>query len=180
VINAVLLRPLPHDDPGRLVALYEMYSKDGRGFSGGPVTVGNFRDWRSQNRVFEAMAVFGSSDPATLTGAGEAERIVVQNASPEIFHLLGADVAVGRTFVKDDLNAYYSSAGILSDAFWKRRFGGDPGVLGRAMTIDGRVVTIVGVMPPGFWISPSVADTKVDVWRALNLDIKPRDRREPP
>jgi putative ABC transport system permease protein len=153
VINAVLLQPLPHDNPGRLVALYDVYSdvysKDGRHFSGSPVTVGNFRDWSSQNTVFEEMAVFGSSDPATLTGAGEAERILVQQASPQIFPLLGADAAVGRTFVKDDLNAYQSSAGILSDAFWKRRFGGDPGVLGRTVTIEGQIVTIVGVYAAG-------------------------------
>jgi putative ABC transport system permease protein len=171
VINAVLLRPLPHHNPGRLVALYELYSKDGQRFSGGPVTVGNFRDWRSQNTAFEEMAVFGNSDPATLTGAGEAERIQVQQASPEIFPLLGAKPSLGRTFVKEDLNAFQSSAGILSDAFWKRRFGGEPGVLGRAVTIDGQIVIIVGVMPPGFWIDP--AATKVDVWRALNLDFNP-------
>ena len=171
VINAVLLRPLPHNDPGRLVAVYEMYSKDGRGFSAGPVTVGNFRDWRSQNSVFEEMAVFGNSDPATLTGAGEAERIQVQDASPEIFRLLGTDVATGRTFVKEDASAYWLSQCILSDAFWKRRFGGDRAVLGRAVTINGQVVNIVGIMPPGFWINP--AATKVDVWRALNLDSNP-------
>jgi putative ABC transport system permease protein len=85
--------------------------------------------------------------------------------------LLGAVVAVGRTFVKEDGSAYWSSQVILSDAFWKRRFGGDRAVLGHAVTIDGQVVTIVGVMPPGFWISP--AATKVDVWRALNLDSNP-------
>jgi len=165
VINGVLLRPLPHHEPERLVMLWEMYREQARSRIDA-VTVGNFTDWKDQNRLFAGMGLVGNADPATWTGASEAQRILVQHATPDVFSLLGAKAVLGRTFLDEDLQGGGTRFVILSDAFWKRSFGADPKVVGQTIIVDAAAVTIVGVMPPRFWIFPW-AD-RVDAWRLFN------------
>jgi putative ABC transport system permease protein len=110
----------------------------------------DFSDWRAQATSFEDLAAFDSAR-MTLSGAGEAARIIVEPVSSPYFGLLGVQPAIGRTFTADeDAVPQKIAVVVLSDAFWRGRFGADPAVVGRALVLDARPYTVIGVMPPGF------------------------------
>ena len=145
VVYGVLLRPLPYVRPERLMTLWEHDTT--HNVDRNVVSLENFEAWRNRAASFtESAALMPTS--VTLNEAGEAERLVGAEVSPGYFRLLGVFPALGRDFVEAD------SAGalvtILGDAVWKRRFGGDPAVVGRVITISGKPCTIVGVMPARF------------------------------
>ncbi len=148
VVNAAILRPLPYPDPSRLVVLWGNVKRvrvERRGAS-----YPDYLDWRSQSRSFTAMAAFDDNQFA-LTGIGSAERISGEYVSPSYFSLLGIHAPLGRIFLSgEDTVPLRDAVAILSDGAWKRRFGGDPAIVGRAIQLDGRAYTIVGVAPPGF------------------------------
>jgi macrolide transport system ATP-binding/permease protein len=148
VVNAAILRPLPYPDPGRLVTLWGNVKRvrvERRGAS-----YPDYRDWRDQSRSFQAMAAFEDAQLA-LTGIATPERIPCEYVSQPYFSLLGIHAAAGRTFrPEEDLVPERDAVVVLSDGTWKRRFGGDPGIVGRTIQLDGRTYTIVGVAPPGF------------------------------
>jgi predicted permease len=145
VVNDLLLRPLPYSDAERVVMLWEV-TPEGRHMN--TTSRANFREWRAQSSSFESVAAF-SDQRLNLTGAGEPEEVAVQLATPDLFKVLGVEPILGRVLVEDDLRS--DSAGVvLSHAFWKRRFGGDPGLLGKPITLNGVPFNVVGVMPPGF------------------------------
>src|SRR5215208_6819609 len=109
----------------------------------------NFRQWRAQGSSFESMAAF-SDQRMNLTGAGEPEEVAVQFATPDLFKVLGVEPLHGRVLVEEDGNL--ATAGVvLSYGFWKRRFGGDPGLVGKQITLNGNPFNVVGVMPPSFY-----------------------------
>ena len=145
VVNAVLLKPLPYKDPDRLVRLSE-HSEQIPGMS---VSYPNFLDWREQQTVFERMAAM---QPASynLSGEGEAERLQGRNVSPEFFPVLGVEPALGRAFTEEENVPGRGRVAVISHGLWQRRFGGDPRILGRALTLNGEPHTVVGVMPPNF------------------------------
>ena len=142
VVYGVLLRPLPYAEPGRLVALWEHDVERGRDQN--VVSVESFEAWRDRSRSFEGMAALVPA-PVTLAGASGPERVSGAEVSPGYFQLLGVRPALGREF--DDAEA---PAVLLSDGYWKRRFNGDPAVLGKTLSIADRPHAIVGVMPAGF------------------------------
>jgi predicted permease len=148
VVNAAILRPLPYPDPGRLVILWGNVKRvrtERRGAS-----YPDYQDWRDQSRSFEAMADFDDAQFA-LTGIETPERIPGEYVSPSYFSLLGIHAAMGRTFrPEDDRIPHGEAVAVLTDGAWKRRFGGDPGIVGRAIRLDGATYTIVGVAVPGF------------------------------
>jgi putative ABC transport system permease protein len=155
VMNAMLLRPLPHPEPDRLVMIRDVFTDQRQGrVAGMPVTIGNFNDWVKSNRIFEQMGLASGTDPVTLTGVGEAARISSQSVSPEILLTLGAKAALGRIFLPEDLVQDRSELVLLSDSLWKNLFSADPQISGKQILIDGRALTVVGVMPPGFWVLP--------------------------
>lgn len=147
VVNAVLLRPLPYATPDRLVVLWERH--DGRGLDRNVVAVPTFEVWRDRSRSFESMAGIVPF-PATIPGAPNPERVMGAEVSPGYFRMLGLTPALGREFTRDEEAGGGANVIVLSDAFWHTRFGGDPAVLGRTLSLDGRPHTIVGVMPPTF------------------------------
>ncbi|MEJ2185411.1 MAG: ABC transporter permease [Gemmatimonadota bacterium] len=143
VVNAVLLRPLPYPQPDRLVRVWE-------GTSGhGTVSPPNFVDFRSLTGVFQDAAAHYNTG-LTLTGEGNAEQLTGVAATPSLFPILGAQAEIGRVFQPDEAMPGNARVVILSDALWRRRFGGDPSVLGRAIRLDGEGYRVVGVMPAGF------------------------------
>jgi predicted permease len=148
VVDAVILRPLPYPEPSRLVELWGNVKRakvERRGAS-----YPDYVDWRDQSRSFDAMAGFGSGS-MTITGVDEPERLTGEYVSQPYFDLLGMRAALGRTFrPEEDEVPQRNAVIVLSDALWKRRFGGDRGVLGRKMQLDGRPYEIIGVMPPWF------------------------------
>src|SRR5215471_11051919 len=150
VINAVLLRPLPFNDPERLVHLDEKAPKAGLETAG--LSFPDFADWRARSRSFERMALY-EEDSFTLasgTATERAERVDGARVTASLFPLLGVEAAQGRHFLEEEDKPGAAPTVIIGYGLWQRRFGGDPGVIGRSARIDGENVTIVGVMPSGF------------------------------
>jgi predicted permease len=164
VANAILFRPLPFPEPQRLVRLWDNYGTPG---NLGPVSYPNFKDWRSWNRSFSAMAAFAERG-LVLTGTGDALPLQTLAASASFFDVLGAQPALGRKFLPEEdapgANNGADSA-IISDRLWRRQFGGDAAVLGRSITLSGRSFRVVGVMPPGF--NTYTGSDEIDVWTTV-------------
>src|SRR5436190_661524 len=161
VINGVLLRPLPFPEADRLVRVNEIVPQYGR-FSVAPAT---FLDWRKQATAFERISTFGTGS-ATLAGSDGPERVTTATVSWDLFDLLRVSPALGRTFSEAEDAPGKNSVVVLSYGLWQRRFGGDPGVFGRALTLSGEPVTIVGVMPRAFFY-PS---RETELWQPIALN----------
>ncbi|MBO0863071.1 MAG: ABC transporter permease, partial [Chloracidobacterium sp.] len=144
VVNAVLLQSLPYRNPDRLVAA-SYY----RGVAGDYAWVEDFKVWRDQAKAFEQIAAYRTDD-ADLTGNGEPERLTAGTVSASLFATLGVAPALGRDFTPDDDTDGAAPVVILSDGLWRRRFGADPQVIGKAITLRGLSLTIIGIMPPRF------------------------------
>src|SRR2546425_7667381 len=148
VANAVLLEPLPYKDAGRLVTLW--WTNTAWGSSApGSVCDPDYVEWRTQNQVFEDMAAFRGMT-SNLTGVGVPERLLGSAVSPNLFHLLGVSPILRRTFLPEHEHAEHGSVVLLSRQLWERRFGSDPAVVGKAITLDGTSFAVVGVMPAYF------------------------------
>jgi putative ABC transport system permease protein len=147
VINAVLLEPLPYSEPSRLVALWEM--NRARGARQNVLSPANLIDWKEQTNVFEDVAAF-VDNRANMTGGGDPEEVVVQYVTPNLFPVLGVEPIKGRGFTDDDARPGAARTVVLSHGLWQRRFGSDPGVVGKTFNLGGTPVTVVGVMPARF------------------------------
>ena len=139
LLNGLLLRPLPYPDPDRLVIVYEK-SPEGESSR---VSLANFLAWKSGARSFGAMGAIETTE-MNLTGGAEPERISASLVSPDLLGLLGAAPSLGSPFAPDQ------DAVVLSDALWDRRFGRDPGVIGRRVSFDGIPHTVAGILPRDF------------------------------
>lgn len=164
VVNTVLLRPLPYKNPGRLVMLWEEATH--LGFPKNTPSPANFIDWRAQNTVFEAMAAMVERS-FNLTGVGEPERFDGRRVSANLFDLLGVQPQLGRAFRAEE-DKPGSRVVILSNGLWQHRFGGDPRVIGQAVSLNGESYTVIGVMPGSFQF-PTRRD---QLWVPLAFDAK--------
>ena len=154
VVNAVILRPLPYQDPARLAMLWTDDPKHDVHEAG--TSYPNFLDWRTQSQCFAEMAMF-RNESLILTGAGEAERMAGGLASANLFPLLGVKPLLGRTFSPDEEERGEPLV-VLSYGFWQRRFGGSPDAIGQTLElINGKggrkAYRIIGVMPAAFYFS---------------------------
>ncbi|HZI30174.1 MAG TPA: ABC transporter permease [Gemmatimonadaceae bacterium] len=151
VVHAVLLRALPYRDADRVVAVWNAYRQGGT-VSHTAIAPAEFADVMDQNRSFDAVAAI-SRGAANLTGSCggsascEPERANGYTVSPSLFTVLGTAPALGRAFTESDGAAGAEPVALLSHSVWRRRFGGDSAVIGRGITVNGRLRTIVGVMP---------------------------------
>src|SRR5262245_10478093 len=145
--NGVLLRPLPFQRPERLVLLDEI-ATNREGVSLG-VSWPNYLDWRAQNQVFSDLGIY-QDITFTLTGSGDAEELSGAFTSERLFETLGVAPRLGRTFTPEEYQMGRHRAVILSHSLWQRRFGGDPSISGKAITLVNRPWVVAGVMPPGF------------------------------
>ena len=146
IVNAVLLRPLDYKDSGRLVLVNHNYRKLGLRAS---VSAPGYAHYREHAQSFSAVAAY-TGWSVNLTGDGEPERLQGLTVTPNLFPLLGADAARGRVLLEEEGQPGRGRVIVLSDALWRRRFGADPNVVGRALTLNGNPFTVVGVMPPAF------------------------------
>lgn len=146
IVNAVMLRPLPYQNPDRLVSLWTNVPEHGRR----PITPGNFVDWKNQNTVFENMAAFSSST-VTLTGDGEPVQMMGANTSAGYFAVVGVEPMIGRLFHPEEYAPGKNQVVILGNAFWRSHYGGDRTIIDKTITLDGRSFTVTGVMPPGIY-----------------------------
>jgi putative ABC transport system permease protein len=173
VVNAELLRPLPFHDSARLVRVGMTNSRTGWKF--GTADYPDFNDWRAQNKVFEKIAAFYENN-FTLTGVANPAHVEGEVVSADLFSLLGAAPALGRTFLpeEDDPNHFVV---MLGYQFWKQQFGGDPEIVGRPITLNGRAFTVVGVMPAGFEFP--LQRKPVSVWTTFSIDQTTDDNTSP-
>jgi putative ABC transport system permease protein len=173
VINAVLLRPLPYPEPERLIAVWERDTRqpDDRG----AISYPNFFDWRAQSQTLERIAVYRDTS-FTLTGLETALHVRGAVVSPDLFPILGVKPHLGRWFTAEEEKPGGPGApraAIISHAMWHTRLGGDANILGRALTLDGRLFNVVGVMPAGFQF-PIAADP-ADIWITTAADAQKDD-----
>jgi putative ABC transport system permease protein len=171
LVDAVLLRPLPYPDAGRIVTLGETgKGEDAR--QGSSTSYLNFLDWKAQSRSFEAMTIFNGWQPA-LTGLGEAERLPAAFVTAEVFDVLRVRPALGRAMRPEENLADAPPVAVVSHGFWQRRMGADREAVGRTITLNGQAFTVIGVLPAGFHAAPPEID--VEVWGNNSLD--PHDTR---
>jgi putative ABC transport system permease protein len=188
VVRAVLLRPLPYDEPEELVILWgEMRTRDVTHFPSSPP---DFRDYREQADLLEDLAA-AFAFQASLTGDGEPTQVNVGFVTPGFLSMLGVDPVLGRLFIEEDgtpdpegvqPGQPGSQPGrvVLSHALWQQRYAGDPRVVGRTIELGGATSEVVGVMPSGFEVlMPPTASfpSHLDLWVAarLNYDTAPRN-----
>jgi putative ABC transport system permease protein len=145
LVEALLLRPLPYAEPDRLVLLSEKGSAGERN----NIPYPNFSDWRERAQSFEGMASI-RKQTLNLTGVDKPVSLRGRTVNWNFFHLLGVQPQHGRLFVAEDDRRGATRTALLSDGLWKAQFGGDPGVIGRKLTLDGEPYEAIGVLPPGF------------------------------
>lgn len=171
VVNAVLLRPLPFDQPDRLVQLWHTPpQKSFPGMKKFSVSPANFLDWKHQSTSFEAAAVYGGG-LFTLTGSGEPQRLYGPRVGPEFFSVLHAKPLMGRSFTEDDGKPESQKTVVISEAFWRANLGSKPNVLGQTIRLNDEPYTIIGVMPNSFSFPVSSA-VPPQAWVCLQWSAK--------
>jgi putative ABC transport system permease protein len=145
VVNGVLLRALPFADPARLLMLYE--KKEGQSYD--TVSYQDFNDFRAQTQSFERLAAVSPVWTLNLTGTAEAQQVQGYFVSGDLFATLGAQALRGRLIGAAEDQPNNERVAVLSYAAWQQRFGGDPQLIGRSLTLDAQPVTVIGVLPPG-------------------------------
>ncbi len=141
-VNAVLLKPLPYPHPEQIVSVWEKRPDGGSNI----VSTLNFLDWQKQNRCFQFLSAV-TLGTVTLTGSGNPEELNVHRVSASYFTLLGVGATLGRTFAENEDEVGNDREVVLSNRIWRSRFGGDPKVIGREITLDAKNYTIIGVLP---------------------------------
>lgn len=176
VIQGVLLRPLPYAQPDRIVRVFVSSNT----FPKFPLNPYDLRDFRARNRTFDSVAGIVRSD-AQLSGAGEPVMLRAFRVTGGYFRVLGFTPARGREFTTEDEAPAQQRQAILSDRLWRARFAAEPAIVGRAITLNARTYTVVGVMPPGVqhpgneYHAVADGDT-VDLWLPWTYDGDPNRR----
>ena len=171
VLNAVVLRPIPWQNPERLVNLLEVNASQGAsGLNNNPSTA-NYKDWREQNQVFERMSafryVFFNLADRIGDGREEPERVPGMRVSADFFPLVGVKPALGRDFLPEEEQPGRDHVVLLANGCWRRRYGGDPAIVGRIITVEGEPYAVIGVLPdfPMF----RVGNRALDIYTPLSL-----------
>ncbi|HLE68671.1 MAG TPA: ABC transporter permease, partial [Vicinamibacteria bacterium] len=146
IVHGVLLRPLPFQDPERLVTLWELAPDDAGIPRRWRTTAASYFDWEAQARAFESMALFASAG-MNWTGEGEPEELLGARVSASYFDVLGIEPLLGRTFLPEEDLPGKGRVLLLSHRLWQRRFGGSKEVLGRSLLLDGEPFEVIGIMP---------------------------------
>jgi putative ABC transport system permease protein len=166
VVYSVLLQPLPYRDPSRLVALWTAAPRYDlpRAYVG----AANYLDWKTQSRTLEDVALIRHIGHFNLTAEGEPEHLSGARVTANLFPILGVQPELGRAFDRDNEREGAHYIVVISDRLWRRRFGADPAIVGRAVRLNGEPYTIGGVMPPSF----RYPGAEFDLWAPL---VIPKD-----
>ncbi len=168
VVDSVLLRPLPYKDSDRLVVA--MHGPE----ASSPVSPADYLDYREQARSFEGLAA-AQAWGGTLGGGDRPERVSGLQVSANLLDVLGVPALHGRTFVEGEDQPGRDRVAVLSYGLWQRRFGADPAIVGRDISVDGQSYSVVGVMPATFRFAP-FWQTRSELWVPLTLTAKRTDR----
>jgi len=178
VVHAVMLRSFPYQDGEKLAIVWE-HRRSGKGNPQNVINLGNFFDWKDQNTVFSDMAAFFDLN-VNLTGDGQPEEVPGQIATSNIFSLLGVNAIRGRTFTADDGKPGQARVIVIGYDLWQRRFGGDPAIVGRKITLDNEPNEIIGVLPPdvGWFVQKgSLIRSAPQIWSPWEVSENLRGRR---
>jgi predicted permease len=163
VINAVLLRPLPFNDPGRLVQLWETEAAPGNYTLTGP----DYLDWQAQNQSLEGTSLYSWPQGFNVSDAGEPVQAVVVKTQANFFSLLGVEPLLGRAFLKGEDQAGKNRVAVLSYSFWQRHFGDREDAVGQDLELNDEKYTVVGVMPAWFGVVGAA-----DIWTPMDMSLK--------
>lgn len=163
VVNGVLLKPLPFEEPERLVGIW--HAAPGLGFDEVNQSPALHFTYASESRTFETVGMWDNSE-VTLTGLAEPERVPAMYVTHQTLPMLGVRAALGRTFSAEDDAPGAAETVLIGHGYWERRFGSDPAVLGRTLTVNGRTMEIVGVLPRDF----RFMSRDPDVWLPFRFD----------
>ncbi|MGD0201817.1 MAG: ABC transporter permease [Bryobacteraceae bacterium] len=173
VVYAVLLKPLPYANPDQLVSVAGVVPQMRARFPSIPMRARDFDAYRRSNSVFSGISALRSQD-FNLTGVGEPERLYGARVSANFFSMLGVQPERGRTFFPEEDEPGRDHVAVISHDLWARRFGADPGVLNRTVSLDGQSYVVIGIMPEGFLfptgkqLHPMVLfGPRVDVWKPM-------------
>lgn len=164
VVRGVILKPLPFKDPNRLLMLYEsrLRDEDAPGFNG--VAAGIYAEWKKQNQSFSSLALVRESRVGLSGSGGQLpEKLYSAQFSWDLLPTLGVQPALGRNFTQSEDSLSANGTVLLSWGLWKRRFGGNPGILDQVIYIDARPCTVIGVMPAWF----DFPDPSVQLWQPV-------------
>ncbi len=175
IVRSVLLSPLPYRDPDQLVSLFEHDSDQVYHSLYLPVSAGSFWEWQRAARGAAEMALVSPwQDYNVSAGGGKLpEKVDAAWCSWNFFSMLGVTPARGRSFTADDDRQGASSTVILTDTFWKRRYSGDPTIIGKTIWLDAKPYTVIGVLPPTFVYSSSFGGNTVQVWTPVEREAPP-------
>jgi putative ABC transport system permease protein len=181
IFNAVLVRDLPYREPERLVMLWNTNDQAGitlrqQKTQGRSLSLAEYRDWQGFTGAFDRMIIFGSF--LTRLGKTDDPEIVFgYQSAPGFFPLLGVSPLLGRGFAPEDEREGANPVLVLQYEFWKRRFHGDSGVLGKTVYLDNRAITVVGVMPPEFvFFNRQIDFVSTATWRYQDVEKRRGDR----
>jgi putative ABC transport system permease protein len=169
-VDAVLLRPLPYEEPDRLMMVWE--KRPAEGVLDNVVAPADYLDWASMNTVFDSMAGM-TTITADLTGNGEPIRLGAAAVGPSFFDVLRVRPLLGRTFTKDDAVPGRHQVIVLNHGLWADRFGSDPSIVGRTVSLNGVPHEVIGVVPASF----EFPDAEVTLWAPLAFDTNPAPSR---
>jgi putative ABC transport system permease protein len=165
VVRGVLLKPLPFNDPNRLLMLYE--HKDEGELAYNVVAGGVYAEWKNQNRSFSNLALLQDSQVGLSGSGGQLpENLSSAECSWDLFTTLGVRPAQGRDFIASDDSRSANGTVVLSWSLWKRRFGGDPGILNSTISLDAKPYTVIGIMPSWF----AFPETETQLWTPVYHD----------
>lgn len=170
VVNAILLRPLPYKNADRISMIWMDNPK--LGVAQDWHSYPNYVDYKEQNQVYEDMAAFNDRS-FNLTGAGDPVRVVGVWTTASLFSVLGVEPALGNIFSQAEEEPGKDLVVVLSNGLWKRRFGGDPGIVGQSISLNGVNRTVLGVMPASF----TFPEKETELWIPLALNPQRRQAR---
>src|ERR1700733_4701867 len=173
VIDATLLHPLPYPNPAELVRVED--DLPGVGAHGVGVSVPEWRDLENSG-IFQSVSITGTGANVNLTGGAQPLRLSFKQVTPNYFAVLGVDAQFGRTFDADDATPGYNLEVVISDGLWRREFGADPHILGKALRLDNDAYRVVGVMPRGFRDQGSTSEERnTELWLGAGFAGLPFD-----
>src|SRR5579859_3095889 len=167
VIDATLLHPLPYPNPAELVRLED--DLPGVGAQNVGISVPEWRDLQSSG-IFQSVSVSGTGADVNLTGSDQPERLSYKHVTPNYFAVFGVDAQLGRTFDPHDATPGFNLEAVISDELWRREFGADPHIVGKALRLDNDLYHVVGVMPRGFRdLGSTSEERKTETWLAAGM-----------
>ena len=173
VIDATLLHPLPYPNPAQLVRIVD--DLPGVGAQGVGISVPEWRDLESSG-IFQSASITGTGANVNLTGSAQPLRLSFKQVTPNYFAVLGVDAQLGRTFDPHDATPGYNLEVVISDGLWRREFGADPHMIGKALRLDNDVYRVVGIMPRGFRDQGSTSEEQnVELWLGAGFSGVPFD-----